>query len=246
MRTIFDIGMHKGFDTLYYARKGFRVVGVEAVPSLYNEAMKLNSDFVKSGQVVAYQRALHAASGEHVDFFVNPKKDDWGSLSKAVAERGVAVADVITVGTMTLHDLLRDHGVPYYIKCDIEGGDIIFLEQMLASTARPEFVSVELQTEENLAVLAASKYDRFQIVNQYNHPFMEKPTSTREGLLVDMPISHIMSGPFGRDLPGQKWRSLAETMRAFQAWHEFERLCPGATVGWIDVHASTQATLSMQ
>lgn len=242
-KLIFDIGMHRGLDTLYYARKGFRVVGVEAVPALYAEALRTNESFVRSGQVAGFQKALHSVSGEQVPFYVHPTKDDWGSLIKEVGARGNVEAQVISVETLTLHDLLQAFGTPYYIKCDIEGGDRVFLEQLLESQARPEFVSVELQRAEDLAILSACGYDRFQIVNQYNHPFMEKPTSTREGVLVDMQITHVMSGPFGRDLPPEKWRNFRDAMRAFQAWIEFEQTYPGATVGWIDVHASRQATL---
>lgn len=242
-RTIFDIGMHRGLDANYYARKGFNVVGVEAVPALYEIAMALNAEFAESGQLVGHQRALHEQSGITVPFFVHPSKDDWGSLTQKVAERGKVRAQEIAVQTLTLDDLLKQHGVPYYIKCDIEGGDRIFVEQLLATPEKPAFVSIELQRAEDLAVLAACKYDRFQIVNQYNHPFMAKPKSTREGQLVDTPISHVMSGPFGLDLAWKKWRSFAETMRAFQAWLEFERIFPGAQVGWIDVHATCLATL---
>lgn len=29
-KLIFDVGLHKGFDTSYYLKKGFTVIGVEA------------------------------------------------------------------------------------------------------------------------------------------------------------------------------------------------------------------------
>ena len=34
---IFDIGFHKGEDTLFYLLKGYRVIAVDADPDLINE-----------------------------------------------------------------------------------------------------------------------------------------------------------------------------------------------------------------
>ena len=34
---IFDIGFHKGEDTLFYLLKGYRVIAVDADPNLINE-----------------------------------------------------------------------------------------------------------------------------------------------------------------------------------------------------------------
>ncbi len=31
---IYDVGMHKGEDADYYLKKGFRVIGFEAIPEL--------------------------------------------------------------------------------------------------------------------------------------------------------------------------------------------------------------------
>ena len=56
---IFDVGLHQGFDAQFYLDKGFRVVGVEAVPALCDQARHLNAEAVTSGRLAIVGKALH-------------------------------------------------------------------------------------------------------------------------------------------------------------------------------------------
>ena len=47
---IFDIGMHKGEDTEFYLKKGFRVVAIEADPDLANLCRKRFKEFIDKGR----------------------------------------------------------------------------------------------------------------------------------------------------------------------------------------------------
>lgn len=67
------------------------------------------------------------------------------------------------------------YGVPYYLKCDIEGADGLFVRQLLEEKRRPHFVSVEAISLELLALLYGAGYDRFQIVNQALNGFVSPP-----------------------------------------------------------------------
>ena len=172
---IFDIGLHRGNDATFYLKKGFKVVGLEAVPGLCEFVKTQNLDAVSSGRLTIIQKALSDLEGQTVEFFVNPSKDDWGSLTRGVAEKGMGNAEAITVETTTLESMMETFGVPYYLKCDIEGADAILVDQLLHSTGRPSFVSIEATSADDITKLSACGYDRFQIVNQYMHPYVKCP-----------------------------------------------------------------------
>ena len=48
---IFDVGLHKGEDTEFYLKKGFKVVGIEANPLLYQQARERFSEAVNAGRL---------------------------------------------------------------------------------------------------------------------------------------------------------------------------------------------------
>jgi FkbM family methyltransferase len=236
---IFDIGLHKARDAAWYLAKGFRVIGVEAAPELCQEARSHCADAVADGRLAIVPKALYHTSGDSVPFFVTPEKDDWGSLYRSAAEKGVYTgqAKEITVLTITLHDLMDEFGDPYYIKCDIEGGDAIFAEQLQNARHKPPFVSLELTRPLDLARLAAAGYARFQLVNQWGNPFRSAPNPAREGVYAPSAFSHHTSGLFGRELPTDKWITFGEAMHRFQSWKAIRDLDPDLCFGWLDVHA---------
>lgn len=236
---IFDIGLHTGQDALFYLRKGFRVVGLEAREDLCEIARNTCVDFAESGKLTVVQRALFPRSGETVTFFINDKKDDWGSLFRGAAEQDGSTAREITVPTTTLEELFREFGTPYFIKCDIEGGDALFVEQLLHVPERPTYVSFEATTGEDLAMLRAAGYNRFQVRNQFLNPQTVEPNPAREGLATGMAFSHAMSGLFGRDLPTDRWNNFNDTAKLLLDWYDLRARDPSLAVGWLDIHATT-------
>ena len=55
---IYDVGMHKGEDTDFYLRKGFRVVAFEADPDLTGYCRKRFKEFLDSGQLKIVEGAI--------------------------------------------------------------------------------------------------------------------------------------------------------------------------------------------
>ena len=84
---ILDIGMCAGHDSLYYLGKGFRVVGVEPRADLVARAQKLLRPWIRSGQMTIITGAVAEGGAESLEFWINPGKDDWGSLHREHAER---------------------------------------------------------------------------------------------------------------------------------------------------------------
>jgi FkbM family methyltransferase len=234
---IFDIGLHKGFDSSFYLRKGFRVVGVEAREDLCEIARKNNASYVANGRLEIVPRALYDRSGSTVEFFINDNKDDWGSLYRGAAEHDGSEARRIAVSTITLEELFQRYGVPYYIKCDIEGGDSLFVDQLLASDCRPRYVSIEASSPDDVAKIRACGYNSFQIVNQLLNPRTPPPYPAREGEYVGDVFTDEMSGSFGRELPANGWIDFGTAIRRLVHWRDLREQDESLAVGWLDVHA---------
>ena len=240
---IFDLGLHKGLDARNYLAKGFKVVGLEASPTLCKQVREENPEAIASTQLIIVERALWRRSQEKVIFYVNTEHDDWGSLDRGAAEKGVSSSSPIEVETISLTDLFSAHGNPYYIKCDLEGGDAIFAEQLLDYGYRPPFVSLEATSADDLAMLRACGYEKFQVVNQWMNTFTKAPNPAREGKYVDLIFNHHTSGLFGRELPTDRWVDFSSMMRNFSDWYDLRRRDQNLAIGWLDVHATNEKSL---
>lgn len=236
---IFDLGLHKGYDAEFYLEKGFRVVGLEAVPGLCESSANYLKRF--GARLTIVQKALSDRPGETVEFFTVPDKDDWGSLFQDIAEKGVETSVPIQVETISLGQLFDAYGVPHYLKCDLEGGDQIFLKQLVAEERRPRFVSVEMNDGTEGAQLREAGYDEGQIVNQWMNPFKSPPQPPREGSYFPRAFTGEMSGLFGRELDPGKWVPLAEIDRLYSIWKPLRDSDPDLAPGWLDVHARRSA-----
>ncbi|MBK5957041.1 hypothetical protein CCR97_02260 [Rhodoplanes elegans] len=254
---VFDLGLHEGHDTRYYLDKGFRVVALEANPRFCATAQ---ASFAGRDCVVV-ERALASEADREITFYVRDDSTGWSSLFQDVAERDGRPSTAVRVATTTTSALFDTYGVPYYVKCDIEGADGIFVAQLVADGRAPPFVSVEIDDLEMAEQLRAAGYDRFQIVNQAHLRLYRPPNPAREGRYVPIAFHGKMSGPFGRELPPNRWvtfDALAAQLRRYQSLPELGWLQRkllrrwgkltnrGWLIGqsWLDVHATTAAELA--
>jgi 16S rRNA A1518/A1519 N6-dimethyltransferase RsmA/KsgA/DIM1 with predicted DNA glycosylase/AP lyase activity len=80
---VFDLGMHKGEDTAFYLKKGFRIVGVEANPELAEFCRKRFAAEVVSGSVKIIEGAVvnkDTISKGTVTFYKNVGESEWGTI----------------------------------------------------------------------------------------------------------------------------------------------------------------------
>jgi FkbM family methyltransferase len=242
-RLIFDIGMHKGFDTGFYLKKGFSVVGVEARRDLCAIVAVAEAQAIADGRLSIVEKALFLTADEERSFYVNPSKDDWGSLFLGTAEKGIAKAEKIYVRTTTLQELISRFGVPYYLKCDIEGGDYILVDQLARLNQLPSFVSIEVTRLGEIAKLFALGFDRFQLVNQQMNAWVACPSPSREGNYVKQRFNGEMSGLFGHELSADKWVEFDTAARLFLDWVDLGRRDKNLAIGWLDAHVTTAQVL---
>ena len=175
-KLIVDAGFHKGEDSGFYLSQGFHVVAIEASSKLVAEG-KLNfKKFVDEGQLVILNRAIAEKSGQQVQFHIG-EITAWNSLNSNITNRTGQRVETELVETVTLLDVFKQFGVPYYCKIDLEGAD----ETAIASLARdhlPKYISCESECfgwdentkpEQSLATLEGLRelgYDRFKLINQ--------------------------------------------------------------------------------
>lgn len=210
---IFDIGMHKGKDTDFYLKKGFKVIAVEANPALVETARFKFMDEIKTGQLVIIDKAINNESGS-LRFYINEAKDDWGSIVPGWNSTGNETVREIEVQAVLLEEIVKEFGMPYYMKIDIEGADIICLKSLYKLGSKPQFISCELLSPHNfntrdidcldiLAHLKVLGYNRFYPSNQKLNETLKCSDPSKEGIYVDYQFDGESSGLFGKDISGE-------------------------------------------
>ncbi len=156
------------------------------------------------------------------------------------ATRGEGVTQQIEVNCVPLRHLIALHGMPTYLKIDIEGADELVIDQMSQLPYLPAYVSVEdcRFGFRYLEKLMALGYDAFKLSNQ---------ASVQD--CVDEEIGHRFvsgsSGPMGEQVPGE-WYSGEGILRAYAErvrTQENERRSPPGV--WWDIHARAPIGLSI-
>jgi FkbM family methyltransferase len=220
---ILDVGMNNGDDTEFYLAKGFRVVAVEANPTLIERAKQRFAPQIEARRLTLYGVAINDRDGM-VDFFEDVKDDGRSSLSHEYALQNETArggqARRIEVPCLRLERILEECGVPYYLKIDIETADRFCLEALRECRRRPRYVSFELNlanfedTFLALKLLWDAGYRSFKLVNQALHHLTRLPNPPREGSYVDFRFRKRMSGPFGEETAG-RWLSIDQTAERY-------------------------------
>lgn len=223
--TVFDMGFHKGEDTDFYLAKGFKVVSLEADPKLYAAGCDRFAAAIAEGRLTIVNKALVAPSyGQSEITFYQSTNSVWGTVDPLWADRNTrlgASSVAITVKTTSMGDLLAEFGVPYFVKLDIEGMDMVGLEGLSAAEARPAYVSIESEKDSfkalrrEFAVLRELGYDRFKIVPQSKVPGQQRPRPVRHGADIDYSFPEGASGLFGEEAPGA-WVSAEAAIEAYK------------------------------
>jgi FkbM family methyltransferase len=213
---VFDVGFHRGEDTEFYLKRGFRVIGVEANPELCASARDRFRDPIREGRLKLVNKAVARRAGKLV-FHVNEQNSVWGTLDPLWAERNArrgAASRPVTVEATTMGALIAEFGVPHFAKFDIEGFDMVGVEGLAASAVRPAYVSVESEKDSfktlrhEFDVLTGLGYDRFKVVPQSCIPGRRAPG-------LDHVFPEHASGPFGEEAPGD-WLTADEAIEVYK------------------------------
>lgn len=222
---IYDIGMREGEDSKFYLLMGFRVVAVEADPSLCEIAAKRLREFTATGQLTIVNRAIAPEPGPII--FYRSALSGWGTVDSNQnadnAARGVG-SEPVMVEAITLADLVGQHGEPWYMKIDIEGMDRTAVQSLSTIALRPRYISMETSfarnptfaaVQQDLEALAALGYDRFKIVDQQVVPQQVPPNPPAVGNYVPYRFLDGESGLFGDEAPGD-WLTMEQALAFFR------------------------------
>ncbi len=187
---IFDVGMHNGDDTAYYLHRGFNVVAVEADPDLAEAGRKRFASAIEGNRLTIVNKAIAAEAGEE-DFWICDNQRVWNSFDRSIASRNGLPCHSVKVQTVPMGDLFEQHGVPYYLKLDIEGHDHIAAGDIRPTDA-PPYVSLEINSVDDFYLLRSKGYQRFKCIQQgYFTPVLSPVLSLRSA--VQMQITHVKS-----------------------------------------------------
>lgn len=249
---IYDIGMHKGEDTRYYLKKGYKVVAVEANPALVAAANAELAAYIKTGQLIILNVGIAATEGS-LTFYRNDHELEWSSFDKAIGTRDNTPYTQMQVPCTTIDSILAQYGIPYYMKIDIEGYDPICINGIKSSENAPTYISCEASSIECLDALISKGYTQFKLINQARNftPFdlaleknaisnfiQQKWNRAKIRLQQYLPFKYNFgtSGPFGEDTSGP-WRNADYIRSAYFQFYSKESNQPINGISWFDIHA---------
>ena len=213
---VFDVGLFDGDDTAYYLHQGYRVVSVDANPNMIERGKQRFDKELKAGRLTLLNYAISATGGGKVRFHVS-EVPEWSSVHAAIASRHGTSFQEVEVPTARIDWLFEQHGVPHYLKIDIEGNDRLVLAG-LSQDFRPKYVSAESECQgdtavlteeqciENLELMHKAGYTRFKMIKQSDFTaarandfarFIQRlAISMTHGGLKQVPLLPTLGAPF--------------------------------------------------
>jgi FkbM family methyltransferase len=217
---IYDVGAHKGEDSDFYLKLGYRVVAIEANPVLCEYLKQRFSKEIKDGTFTLIEKAI-GDSEAGASFYVNKKNSAWGTADPARArsnQRKGAASDKITVQSIRFCDVIDQYGCPFYLKIDVEGADMLCLKALEDVKCYPKYISIESTKTSWLDLLTEFdtferlRYTKFKVIDQKTHK--NRKFRDRHGELVSYAFEFGATGPFGQDLDGI-WLSKKQAIRKY-------------------------------
>jgi FkbM family methyltransferase len=184
---IFDVGMNIGQDTGFYLSQGYRVVAIEADPMLTEAARKKFGPEIREGRLEVLNVGIAEKEGL-ADFWVCEARPQFNSFHRKITARDSYSHHSIRIPVVRFDSIIERYGVPYYLKIDIEGNDMLCLDSLRSSTL-PKYLSVESEcplceeeasAEDGLRTLQKLEslgYRHFKLIDQYTLCSMSLPPS---------------------------------------------------------------------
>lgn len=249
---IYDIGMHKGEDTKYYLKKGYKVVAVEANPALVVQVSTELKSYIDAGKLVIVNVGIAEKEGS-MTFYRNDHELEWSSFDKAIGTRDNTPYTEMQVPCRTIASIFAEYGIPFYLKIDIEGYDPICINGIESVQSAPTYISCEASSIECLDALVAKGYAQFKLINQARNftPFNLATEKNGFGIFIQqkwnrakirlqkiIPFKYNFgsSGPFGEDTPGP-WKDADFIRKAYYQFYSIQTNQPFNGLSWFDIHA---------
>lgn len=220
---IYDVGLNSGQDTDFYLKKGYRVVAFEAEPANVEFCRERFADAIADGRLVIVEGAItEDADRATTSFFRNEDHSPWGSSSAEWAFRNTIFGNKmkpIEVPAVNFAEAMEKYGVPFYLKADIVGSEVICLRAMLEFENKPDYLSIRSEK----LIFEKLKYE-FELLEKLGYgsykAVKQDFASIRATLFSgEREFLHKFedggSGPFGEQTTG-KWRKLSAVLKQYR------------------------------
>jgi FkbM family methyltransferase len=175
MEYIFDIGLNSGQDTDFYLSLGYNVIGVDANPNIISYLKLKYEQEILDNRLILLDIGIYNTIGTF-EFYLN-RNTVYSSFNIAYGLRSNFNGEfdrVINVNTTTLSEIINQYGIPYYMKIDVEGSDLLALESLTISN-KSKYISVKLSDINIITKLMNLGYTKFKYIDQslnINHGFV--------------------------------------------------------------------------
>lgn len=227
--VIYDFGMNEGLNLNYYLKKGFKVVGVDANPTVCEKVRSKFSAQITSGQLFIENCILsNSASGVAGTFYLHKELSVLGQFPIPSADQ-IHKFRPIQVPQRKASEIVKQFGTPHYIKIDLENYDHMVLRDLATEKIKPPFLSAECHNIHVLLEILAMGYEVFNLVEgiSVDSFYSDTPITTPEGK-INFSFKAHSAGPFGHDIK-TNWLHK----------ENFLYFLINNSLGWKDIHATT-------
>ena len=227
-KVIVDLGAHRGEDSDFYLRKGFRVIAVDASDELCKIISQRFKDHPNRNDFKILNYAITEKDDEVVEFYENIDESYWGTIFESWDQRnkGFGTTSIkktvktIRLDTLIQNELQNEESLEY-VKIDIEGADTMALRSLYNLKQKPKFVSLESEKVSwdrliaEFTILKDLGYHKFKVVDQTKVQDQKCPYPPLEGDYIDYKFELGSTGLFGHELPGE-WLSADEAIKVYK------------------------------
>jgi len=264
---IYDVGMNDGADTAFYLHQGYRVVAIDADPTLVEAGRERFRKEIGAGRLALLNVGIGAGRGS-ATFWICEGFPVWNSFDRAMATKEGRTARAMEIETVPFGEILDEFGVPHYLKVDIEGYDT-HVVRAVGGGPVPRYLSMEVQAgpDGGLDLLRELGYGKFKLIHQLNFLASRTPvrefahkviTSAAYGRLSFLEVGRVVrrytdmyklarhnyefpfggSGPWGEGAAGN-WMTYSRALAVLSHERERQRKLGRPEDGfWFDWHAT--------
>lgn len=223
---VFDVGLNVGQDTAFYLSQGYRVLAIDADPTLAECARNKFASEIDAGRLTILNVGIAAEEGL-ADFWICEERPEFNSFHRTITARDSYSHKCLKVPVLPFNAIIQRYGVPYYLKIDIEGNDKLCLDG-LSPSSLPPYLSVESEcpldeksasVEEGLGTLQQLYrlgYRKFKLIDQHTFCSLSWPPSVHYG--VDALARRALNL-----LPAKSRPSLDFISRYLLTWRRLEK-----------------------
>lgn len=174
---VFDIGANKGHKTNALLKMGYRVVAVDPEKKSI-ETIEYRFNTYKS---ITIENKAVGAKEDKLTLHITASRSGLNTLSKDwVASKNTNFNNSYLVDVTTLDNLIKKHGLPYFIKIDVEGYEIDVLQGLshpisiicfecnLPSFEQQTILCIEQLCELNNYKFAFARFDKIESTDWLN------------------------------------------------------------------------------